>query len=339
MDQEGPRATLTHEAGVQPDEYQALRAGAGLVERGKRARFTLCGPDRAAFLHGILSEDVADIRPGQSAYGLFLTVKGKVAAAMNVHALPDCLLLDVPAAAAQTAWDTLDQYLILEDVEIDDASARLAPLALHGPAAPDLLRQALYAAPPAGFGEVRVLGDLIVAGASGGANDLGVEGFDLFAPPEQAAALRRQLLALGARPVGWETAEVVRVEAGIPRFGAELDENVLPLEAGLERAVSFTKGCFPGAEVLSRLHHRGHVNRTLWGLELGDQPLPAHGAEVWAAGRRRGQVTSAVRSPLVGGAIALAYVHRDHARPGAPVEVRHGSLRLPATVRPLPFTH
>ncbi len=315
-------------------EHTAVRQAAGLLDRSGRGRIILRGADRATFLHGLLTNEVARIAPGQSVYGLFLTVKGKVAADMHVHALEDRLLLDMEGANREKVWEILDQYLILEDVALEDATEELTCLSVHGPRARAVVGQALGAAfAHVQPGTVAAVDQTAVAGVE----YLGEEGFDCFVPAERGEATRQALVEAGARPVGPEAAEILRVEAGVPRYGPDFDEDVLPMEANLEQAVSFTKGCFPGAEVLSRLHLRGHVNRALWGLDLGSQSPPSQGAEVWAAGRRSGRVTSAVHSAMLGRTIALAYVRRDHAAPGAEVAVQDGEQRLKASVRELPF--
>lgn len=145
------------------------------------------------------------------------------------------------------------------------------------------------------------------------------------------------VVAAGARPVGQSAVETLRIEAGTPRFGRDVDPSVLLPEIPFDTLVSQTKGCYPGQEVVVRIRDRGHVNRRLRGLVLDGAEVPEAGAEVWAEAAAIGRITSATRSPALGRAIAFAFLRRQHADPGIRVEVKSGGRTLGATVSDLPF--
>jgi folate-binding protein YgfZ len=170
--------------------------------------------------------------------------------------------------------------------------------------------------------------------------ELGLPGFDFFIEPAHTGRLLQALAEAGADTLSEEAAEALRIEAGLPRFGADLDTTTIPLEAGIEgRAISFTKGCYPGQEVIVRVVHRGHgrVARRLVGLTVQGDVLPAGGDTLRAGDRDAGRVTSAAWSPSLGVPVALAYAGRDFAEPGTLVQVDHGGALLSATVTGLPF--
>lgn len=299
------------------EEYATVRHAAGAVERSDRALVRLFGRDPVRMIQGLVTNDVAGAPEGQGVYAALLTPKGKMVAELRVFRRPGGdVLLDLDAGALGNTLDHLRRFVPPLFARIEDASASLGVLGIYGPRSREVAGRALGAEIPAGLAE-----DAFLA-ASFEARELmvvrteyaGEEGYDLIAPVELLEPLWRPLLEAGGRPVGHATLEVLRIEAGRPRWGAELDENVIPLEAGLQdRAISQTKGCYTGQEVIIRILHRGHVNRLLRGLLLGDVPVPARGTELFRPGVARtvGRVTSACASPLHGQTIALGYVRRE----------------------------
>ena len=167
--------------------------------------------------------------------------------------------------------------------------------------------------------------------------ETGEEGYDLWVPTERLGALWDRLREAGARPVGRDAWDILRVEAGVVRYGADVDASTLLLEAPLADAYSLNKGCYLGQEVVARITYRGHVNRKIVGFRFGDASVPARGAPVLVEGKEVGRITSAVRSPALGVALALGFLRREHFEPGTRVEVRHGDESLAAEVAPLPF--
>jgi tRNA-modifying protein YgfZ len=307
--------------------YQALRQGAGLVRRGDRGVLTVTGPDRLSWLQGLVTNDVAALRIGGVCDAAYLTPQGRMITDTRVIHLEDRTLLDVPASLAAGLATRLDGLLFSEDAQIADVSRQLALIDLHGPKAP-----AVRDAAAAFLAEY---GTAVVADAA-----FGVPGFTIVSDVERAAAVVSALVAQGAVETTLATLDVVRVEAGRPAFLIDMDEHTLPLEANLEdRAISFTKGCYVGQEVIVRVMHRGQgrVAKKLVGLtfEKGDPPKP--GDRMLSGDREIGKLTSVVWSPRLGSAIGLGYVHRDFLEPGTAVTAQTSAGPRSATVTALPF--
>jgi folate-binding protein YgfZ len=321
------------------ERAQRCRESAGLFRRGHRGLVVVAGGDRVRWLNGMLSNDVAKLAPGRErsgCYALLLTRIGRIVTDVHVIARGDAFWLECEPEAAAPLLATLGKFVIADDVRLSDASAAWERLALEGPAA-----SAIFAAaagePPAlaldSAADFTLAGARVVAGAWGVS---GEDALQLFAPAGAgdalADALRRAGAAFSLLEADAETLELLRIEAGTPRFGFELGESVLPAEAGLERAISTTKGCYTGQEIVARMATRGEASHALVGLALAGDALPAPGAPIAAAGARVGELTSAARSASAG-AIALGYVRRAHAAPGAALEVGG----LDAKVVALPF--
>jgi tRNA-modifying protein YgfZ len=306
-------------------QYRELREGAGLLEREERALVEVRGPDAAEFLQGQVTNDVLALAPGSGCYAAMLNPKGRVLADMRILcAAPERFLLDTEAAAAETVLRDLRMYKIGRQVEIADATLERSLVSLIGPRAEELAEAALGARPPIEE-HALIERDGVVAVRT-------YLGVDLLADGARAAELRETLLEAGARPVSLEAAEILRIETGRPRHGLDMSEENLPAEAGIvERAVSFTKGCYVGQEPVARMHYKGHPNRHLRGLRLEHGVAP--GTALTAAGKQVGHVTSAALSPALG-PIALALVRREVA-PGD--EVSAGEEGLSAAIVELPF--
>ncbi|HVC18804.1 MAG TPA: glycine cleavage T C-terminal barrel domain-containing protein [Vicinamibacterales bacterium] len=334
---------------VPADQYHAARERAGLFDRTARGRLLVSGGDRAAFLHGILTNDIAALAPGQGCYAMYLTVQGRVIADMDVLNTGDAFLLGVHADVTAALCARLDQLVFTEDVRIADGTDALAEWHVCGPEAAVLVASLaevsegrlaparLAALPEYGSLPVRIgAGDVRVARLS----PTGLDGFSLFVDAAHGTFVHRTLVAAGAVELSPEVVETLRVEAGVPAFHRDIDETTIPLETGVEaRAISFTKGCYVGQEVIVRVMHRGHgrVARKLVGLAVDGEVVPVPGDPIRVGDRDAGRVTSAVRSPALGRPIALGYVHRDCLEPGTAVEIVRADARLPAVVTALPF--
>jgi len=295
-------------------DYELVTQSAGLVVRSQRAIFELIGGESAEFLHSQVTNDIEALEPGEGCYAALLDHKGKIRTDMRVLALaPDRLLLDSEAMGREALRYTFETYSLGRDVSSRDLSEERTVVSLLGPDAGALLDTTL---PGAEHGTVeRALGVYATT-------DLGV---DVIASVESLGAVRAI-----APEVGEDVAECLRIEAGRPRLGLDMDGGTIPQEAGLnERAVSFTKGCYVGQETVARLFYRGKPNRHLRGLRLDE--APEHGSPIVLGQRQVGVVGSSACSPLFG-PIALALVRRE-AEPGAAVEVGG----RPATVVELPF--
>jgi len=327
------------------EHYRALREAAGLVDRRRRGRLYLTGEDRRSYLHGQLTNDIAVLGPGQGCYAALLTPQGRMIADMRVLELGDAVLMDLDRKAAVTVLEHLQTFVFNEDVASVDVTETLAQLGVYGPSAPSALAGAcggnadeLQALPLYGSSRLVHDGGPITVVRS---DDYGIPGFDLFAESSRFDALASSLRNGGAVDVEPTVVEVVRVESGRPLFGTDMDEQTIPLEAGIEnRAISLTKGCYVGQEIIIRVLHRGHgrVARRLVGITMeAAAPQPARGDHIRSGDRDIGAVTSAATSPTLGKPIALGYVRRDFSEPGTPVSIAHDQSTFPAVVTRTPF--
>jgi folate-binding protein YgfZ len=293
-------------------EVLTLRKSAGWVDRSVRGRIRLTGTDRASFLQGLFTNDVVNVAPGRGVYGTFLTQKGRMIADGRVYPDATNLLLDVEPATRERILSHLDRFHFTEAVEWTDITLDTVCLSVFGPRSrtvfellfPERKYPAdleLFQSPL--FGEPAwIAGNALI----------GDPGFDLIVPAGIAGAVIERLGLLGAKPVGWDALEIARIEAGTPRFGIELTETTIPLEAGLsERAISFKKGCYIGQEIIARIDSRGMPARRLVGFSIEGPVLPAE-AEIRKGEQTVGTVMSSVVSPsLRGRPIALGYVRKD----------------------------
>ena len=316
-----------------------MRGGAGLIERTDTGRIALTGADRRSYLQGLLTNDIEALTPGTGCYAAMLTAQGRMITDMRVLELGDTVQLDVPRALTQAVFDHLDRFVFSEDVKVADVTGAYAEVGLYGPAALDVLVRAGTegGAAPALYGVTRIL----IAGVEARlvrSDDFGIPGFGIIVDTAHAAAVMAALAAAGGVAADESDLETVRIESGRPRFGADLDTDIIPLEAGLEaRAISRSKGCYVGQEVIVRVQDRGHgrVARRLVGLTFdAAATIPDRGAPIEADGRAIGRVTSAAWSPSLARPIALGYVHRDFVAAGTPVLVGGAG---PASVANLPL--
>jgi folate-binding protein YgfZ len=306
-------------------EYHTLTDGCGLYDRSERGKLALTGTEAKAFLQGQVSNDVEALQAGQGCYATFLTPKGKMLGDLRILDAGDELLLDTERVALRGLFNMIRRFSIGYDVDLHKRTLERGLLSLVGPSALTVV------------GGVE-LGDAEHAhtvAEIGGVSCRAIRtdvGLDLLCNAGDTAALLSLLAQAGAVTVSLDAVDCLRVEHGRPRYGIDLDDTVIPEEAGLnDRAVSFTKGCYVGQETVARLHYRGKPNRQLRGLAC---PRPVGtGDELRYDGRAAGRVASTAVSPRFG-AIALALVRRE-APVGATVTV--GEDEVGATVVELPF--
>lgn len=334
----------------QPDQYAAVRRRAGILDRSARGRIAIRGADRTTFLHALLTNDIAGLAPGSGCYAALLNPQGRLVADMYVLDIGDVTLLDVHSDVTNDLLARFDMLIFSEDVQLGDVTSAWGCLSVQGPNAPGMLGRALAGtdggssleADLHGLAELATrrfafAGDTAVVARS---DEFGGPGFWVYLPFVQLGVLRVALEAAGVVVVDADTAETLRIETGRPAFGVDLDQEIIPLEAGLEtRAISWTKGCYPGQEVIVRIRDRGHgrIARKLVGLRVDETEIPARGERLEVEGRDIGRITSAAWSPALECPIALGYVHRDFTEPGARVQIVHGDVRPAATVTALPF--
>jgi tRNA-modifying protein YgfZ len=313
-----------------PDDYSALHETAVIGAIAARGQIAVAGPERATFLQGLLTNDTASLIPGRGCYAAWLTPQGRMLCDLHVLESGDMMLLDVPATDVIQIAERLEQFHFTEDVQIA-ALDTLRSVWVHGPWAARMLGDEEYNS-WAQYQNARIefAGVPVVLAR---VDQLGVPGFVIFTDAQQQDEVVRAVVAKGALHATPATLEAARIEARYPVFGIDMASDTIPLEAGIEdRAISLTKGCYVGQEVIIRVLHRGHgrVARKLVQLQIeGDAPLP--NAKVFGGGREIGFVTSAAKSPRLG-AIALGYLHRDFLTPGTGVDVDLGEIRAPAVV-------
>jgi folate-binding protein YgfZ len=334
------------------DEYRAVRERAGIVDRSERGKIVVSGNDRRLYLHALFTNDIASIGPGAGCYSAYLTPQGRMIADLRVLELGDVVLLDLAPEVKDAVLARLDQFIFSEDVRLADVTAQFAEFGVHGPEASRVVAAALAESPAGAEGGVPAErlaalrafqnlratfgGEAVIVT---GSDELGEHGLDLYIDRSAAGRLHEALVVHGAADISRATAEVLRIEVGRPAFGRDMDAETIPLEAGIEgRAVSFTKGCYPGQEVIVRILHRGHgrVVRRLVGLAIEGLSVADPEDLLFAEDREAGRVTSAALSPARG-SIALGYVHRDFAAPGTELTIAHGATRLRAVVVETPF--
>ncbi len=327
-------------------ELEALRKTTAVLDLSNRGRWCVLGRDRERFLNGQVTQDVRSLSPGRGCYTAVVNARGRMEGDAFVYRLPEEYLLDCEPGSGAALARRLERYVIAEDVQLADAAPYYGLLSVQGPRATavvgDLLPGVELPAEP--------LGLVAVPDPTGGewyvVNQprVGMPGWEVFVPVavfETAAGnLGRAVARVGGRWAGWDALETARIEAGCPRWGADLDETTLPPEAGLEaRAISYTKGCYTGQEVIARIRTYGHVNRRLVGLRLeGAAPSrPARGDRLYRLGREVGHLTSVTWSPALHAVIALGYVRRECQAPGTELTVRGAAGDGCARVVPLPF--
>ncbi len=322
-------------------EHQALSESAGVFDLGFRSRICLTGNDRVRFLHGQVTNDVKKLRAGQGCYSALTTAKGKIQGDLNIFALQDELLLDFEPGLTALVTQRLEKYIVADDVQVVDVTPHYGLLSVQGPKAEAVIGALTMFSeiPSQALNSVKMsdatLGDIYLMNHA----RLGLTGFDLFIPLAAINNVVNQLIVavetIGGRACGWSAFEMARIEAGIPRFGADMDETNIASECGIEaRAISYNKGCYIGQEVLNRIHSIGHVNRELRQLRLAAdvKTLPVRGDNLFLGEKEVGHITSAVLSPKLNYIVALGYVRREANASGTELTLRSSSGERVAVV-------
>jgi folate-binding protein YgfZ len=325
-------------------EYNHARIGAVLIDQSPRGKVEVHGADAARFLHNLSTNDILQLAPGAGCEAFLTTTKAKVIAYLLIYH-PDApadrpaFWLDLTPGTADKVIQYLDRYLISEQVEFSDHTSAFAQMHLAGPQAATLLGQVVgdVTLPLEPLRNIALPSDGPMRMQIRRHDALGVPGYDLICPADQVAALWMKLVQAGARPAGREACEILRIEAGLPREGADIDDNTFAPEVGrIAETICYTKGCYLGQESIVMARDRGQVNRSLVGVKLAGGTVP-HNSPLFAQDKQAGRVTSSVYSPRLGTGIGLAYVRRAHQEPGTRIEVEVDGQRSPAEVVPLPF--
>ena len=335
------------EAALRVSAEAALREGAAIGSISPRAQIAVAGPDRATYLQGLLTNDIQALAEGSGCYAAWLSPQGRMLTDMHVLQSSGMLLLDVPAGQASAVLGRLEQFLFSEDVRIESLVEAMTGVWLHGPQAPSIVSRVVSgfsrtADVESGFSRIADWPDYHHDTGTFEGNpvsvaridQLGVPGYCVFLARAAEAQFVAAAIQAGARVVSAEALDAARIEAGYPLFGVDMTDDTIPLAAGIEqRAISFTKGCFVGQEVVIRVLHRGggRVVKKLVGLKLSG--TAAVGAKILSGEREIGTVTSVASSTRLG-VVALGYVHRDFTSPDTVVHIDG----RPATVTGLPMS-
>ena len=322
-------------------EHDLMGSSAGLIDLSSCGVIQASGPDRAQFLHRMLTNDISALTPGQGCYATFLTPQGRTLSDMRVYCLEESLLLVVEPDLQEKVITSLRKFTIGNRVELLDRSEELALLSIQGPKSGEFLSQAMpsvnLSLQPFGhsrldIGTAHVLCCRVNRTASGG--------YDLLVPAQNLVEIWKLLTDLekaAIQPVGLNALNVHRVEAGIPLYGVDVDETHIPLEAGLDNAISLKKGCYIGQEIIARATYLGHLNRKLAGLLLMGEQAVAKGDRVFREEKDIGWITSSVYSLGLKKPIALGYLRREVLAPGTSLVVDHKSVPIHCEVTTLPF--
>lgn len=331
--------------GDMPAEHRALRETAGVIDLSFRSRLCVLGADRQKFINGQVTNNVQGLKAGDGCYAALVTNKGKLQSDLFVYALANEILLDFEPGLSDSVKDRLEKYVIADDVQMVDVAPHYGLVSVQGPKAAAVVEslQLGLAIPAKPFALTSVqetnLGEVYLMNQP----RLGTTGFDLFVPSAAIAAVADKAIAaaksVGGRACGWNAFETARIEAGIPRFGVDMDETNLAPEAIESRAISYSKGCYIGQEVIARIRTYGQVAKSLRGLRLADElkTLPKRGDKLLANDKEVGYVTSATHSPALNANIALGYVRKEVNKTGEQLTVRTDAGESTATVVDLPF--
>lgn len=315
-------------------ECQIARKAVALFDTCYGAYLYLTGPDRVRFLNAIATNDVKSLAEGHGSLGLLLNPQGHILAELECCALADCILVLSHALVRERTVEWLDKFIIMDDVTLDDATARMGSVALEGPAAASLLHSIcglkLEAMPELAHHEV-------VIGAAGGRvirrSHFGEIGAEIVAEREALPAIWQTLTdaahQVGGGSIGYDALNALRLEAGMPWFSYDFDDKRIPHEAGLETShISYTKGCYTGQEIVERVRSRGQVNRKRVGLQFDRTSVPPAETKLLSDGKEVGRVTSAAHSPARQRVIGMGYLRHEHTAPGSRLQYEGGTAEV-----------
>jgi glycine cleavage system T protein (aminomethyltransferase) len=325
-------------------EHRAVRQAVGVADLSHRGKIRITGDDRVKWLQSVISNDILPLQPGQGRYSSFLTHKGKMLSYFRVYLQTDAVMLEDAGEIGDATYTALRKFLLYgTKAKMDNCGESWGLLLVSGPKAALVVNAAFGA----NVEDVEPLN--FITAAIGGqtamiirAEETGEQDYEVLIPAEGLISALERLMEAGTphgiKPFGTQAREALRVEAGIPKAGPDLNEEIVPLEANLEgKAFSLSKGCYPGQEVVARMDTYGNVRRKLVGLLLKDSTVPPHGAKLFSGDREVGWISSATRSPQLNAVIAFGFPLRDFSAPGTILSVEISGARHEATVKALPF--
>lgn len=310
-------------------EYDAIRGGVAVIDMSATGKLQLSGKNSVQFLNGLISNDVNSLKAGEGVLAAFPTVQGKLLALSRIYKFGDYLLLELDAINREKIFKNLSRFVPAGEFFVTDVSDQFALFSLQGPRTLELI-EALTGEPidekQYRIGEWQVEGAKVFIASH---SRCGEPGIDIFVPTEFSQKVLETILErgviFGARKTGADAFEIARIEAGVPREGVDAGEDYIILESELESAVSYTKGCYLGQEIIARIHWRGEPAKRLRGLLINADQAPQRGAELFNnEGKKVGEITSSARSFALDRFIALGYVHRYHLTPGTEFALKQG---------------
>lgn len=317
-------------------EYDAVRGFSGILDISHHTRILITGPDRQAFLDGILSARVSAINEGSGGYSALMEPKGKYVADLRLFHFPQGILIDAPAGLARQLLDALTLYRFRAKVAFHHLDDGYAQMSLQGPSCDLVASSAGISVPQSTAHFATVATDDPSPVYVARFTDCAIRGLYIWVPVEQSESVWDSLVNSGATPVGWQAWNILRIEAGEPLWGKDIHPGIIPLEACQQRAISYEK-CYPGQEVVARIHFRGHVNRMLQILHLHCQSVPSGDITLQAESKVVGEITSIAMRPTDNRVIALGYVRRETILSGTPVQAAWTDGSCPADIFPLPY--
>lgn len=316
-------------------EFAALRSTAGVYDLGWRAKIVLTGADRVRWLNGMITNNVRDLPVNRGVYAFLLNPQGRIQADLYAYNRGEYLLVDSDQSQVEQLLRLFDHYIIMDDVEVANASDKLTAIGIAGPRSLEILQTAGLDVPDLQASQVHDTTWEQIGVTIAKSDSQALLCYEVWLAPSNVGLLWDALVKAGAVPVGSEGYEWMRIAAGIPAYGQDIRERDLPQETAQDRALHFNKGCYVGQEIVERIHSRGNVHRTFVGFLL-DAALPPAGAKVQADGKDVGEITSAVKLPVGDReiAVALGYIRREAGVPGKEVQI--GDIR--GKVSQLPFS-
>ncbi len=327
-------------------EHHAVRKTAGIADLSYRGKLLVTGDDRVTWLQSIISHDLRPLQPGQGLYSAFMSAKGKILSCFRVYIQQDAVFVEDVGEVGDTTFQAFRKFLLYgTKAKMKSCLDTWGLILVSGPQAAKVLSDTFHVE----VGQLPMLSCVTLDMNLQPAfivrtEETGEQDYEIFAPTDLIATVWEQVLTagkpLGLQPFGTQARESLRVEAGIPKLGPDLNEQIVPPEANLEgKAFSLSKGCYPGQEVVARMDTYGSVKRRLVGLIVNarDNQVPPHGAKVFRGEREVGWVSSGVLSPTLNQVIAMAFPLRDFTVPDTELEVDYNDQRHPATVKALPF--
>ena len=314
------------------EEYWAIRNHSGMADLSHLGLLQATGKDRLSFLNGLLTNEILKMNDGRGVRSALLNTKARVLADLYLYAREDDLLIDTGDVRGAIVKEILDRFIITEDVQVKDITSGFVHLTLQGRQAAENAG-ALFGVAFADMKSLqhKMLGPSMIANR----DRTGQSGYDLIIPNDEAEGVWQSFLLKGVTPVGLDALEILRLETGYPRYGVDVDENIIILEAGYKDAISFNKGCYLGQEVVARATHIGRVNKNLVQFQTNSDHVPGPKSKINSSGKDAGYVTSAAFSPGLKAVVGLGYAKRDFAIEGTKLVVESDWGLLPTVITKL----